>query len=194
MTPLEDMYMLWEGARLGYDTIREIFETGFSRVPVYGRDKNDYKGLLYTKDLMLADPEDQMRVGDFIEIFQRKVETLFFETSLVDALREFKKGGTHMGLVRRANISVDTDLKFEVCGVITLEDIIEEILQDEIVDETDVYVDVDNQVLVNDGRNRRCFNLGLFNPVWERHRERLSREEVCAVKNHLSRALFHDGS
>merc|ERR1719352_174916 len=133
-----------------------------------------------------------MRVGDFIEIFQRKVETLFFETCLVDALREFKKGGTHMGLVRRANISVDTDLKFEVCGVITLEDIIEEILQDEIVDETDVYVDVDNQVLVNDGRNRRCFNLALFNPVWERNRERLSHEEVAAISNHLSQAVFHD--
>eukprot|EP00929_Paragymnodinium_shiwhaense_P048579 TRINITY_DN24542_c0_g1_i1.p1 TRINITY_DN24542_c0_g1~~TRINITY_DN24542_c0_g1_i1.p1 ORF type:complete len:771 (+),score=171.98 TRINITY_DN24542_c0_g1_i1:89-2401(+) len=194
MTPLEDMYMLWEGARLGYETIREIFETGFSRVPVYGRDKNDYRGLLYTKDLMLADPEDQMSVGDFIAIFNRKVETLFAETKLVDALREFKKGGTHMGLVRRANLTVDTDPKFDVCGVITLEDIIEEILQDEIVDETDVYVDVDNHVLVADGRSTRHFNLGLFNPVWERHRERLSKEEVAAIANHLSCAVFHKGT
>jgi metal transporter CNNM len=56
MTPLEDAYMLSEETRLGFNTVREIFETGFSRIPVYGRDKHDYRGLLYTKDLMLADP------------------------------------------------------------------------------------------------------------------------------------------
>eukprot|EP00971_Amphidinium_carterae_P094434 1869477-Amphidinium_carterae.1 len=58
MIPLNDAYMLSLETRLDYETIREIFEHGFSRVPVYGRDKHDYRGLLYTKDLMLADPED----------------------------------------------------------------------------------------------------------------------------------------
>merc|ERR1719226_334076 len=102
MTPLDDAYMLSEDTRLGYDTIREIFETGFSRVPVYGKDKNDYIGLLYTKDLMLADPEDEMLLGDFIRIFNRRVETFQKSTKLPTVLSIFKKGKTHMGLVREA--------------------------------------------------------------------------------------------
>jgi len=191
MTPLEDAYMLPFETRLGYKTIREIFETGFSRVPVYGKDKNDFKGLLCTKDLMLADPEDEMRLGDFIAIFNRKVESFFADTKLVDTLNRFKKGGTHMALVRQTNMVEATDPKIEIIGVVTLEDVMEEILQEEIVDETDVYVDVDNHVQVQDGREKRLFNLAVFSPVWGLRTEgRLSHEEANAVAAHLSRSVF----
>uniref|UniRef100_A0A6U6UMF9 CNNM transmembrane domain-containing protein n=1 Tax=Zooxanthella nutricula TaxID=1333877 RepID=A0A6U6UMF9_9DINO len=191
MTPLEDAYMLSTEVRLGYDTIREIFETGYSRVPVYGQDKHDFRGLLYTKDLMLADPEDEMKIGDFIQIFQRKVETFFKNTKLVEVLSIFKKGGTHMGLVRIPNTKESTNPHFEVVGVLTLEDVVEEILQDEIVDETDVFVDVDNQVKVSDGRAFRELNLGIFNPVWRAKADRLSREEISAISKHLQSNLFN---
>lgn len=192
MTPLEDAYMLSEETRLGFNTVREIFETGFSRIPVYGRDKHDYRGLLYTKDLMLADPEDEMLLGDFIQIFSRKVETFFKDTKLVEVLTVFKKGGTHMGIVREVNTEVDTQPRFEVVGVLTLEDVVEEILQEEIVDETDVYVDVDNRVRVSDGRHSRKFNLALFNPVWRRRGDSLGVDEVAALGAHLGRVAFGD--
>merc|ERR1719284_180453 len=99
MTPVEDAYMLSAEARLSYETIRAVFEHGFSRVPVYGRDKHDYKGMLYTKDLILVDPEDEMRLGDFIKIFDRHALTFKMETSLVDALSHFKRGRGHLALV-----------------------------------------------------------------------------------------------
>mmetsp|Transcript_28128 Transcript_28128/g.80727 ORF Transcript_28128/g.80727 Transcript_28128/m.80727 type:complete len:555 (+) Transcript_28128:2-1666(+) len=185
MTPFDDAYMLSCEVRLDYTIIREIFETGYSRVPVYGKDKHDFRGLLYTKDLMLADPEDAMKLGDFIQIFGRKVETFFKSTKLVEVLSIFKKGGTHMGLVRVPNTEESEHPRFEVVGVLTLEDVVEEILQDEIVDETDVFVDVDNQVKCTDGRAGRQLNLGIFNPVWRAKGDHLSREEVAAVSKHL---------
>lgn len=194
MTPVEDVYMLPAGCCLGYERIREIFETGFSRIPVYGCDKHDYVGILYTKDLMLADPEDEMRLGDFIQIFSRRSETFFKDTKLVNVLNAFKKGGTHIGLIREVNTDSDINPKVEVRGIVTLEDIVEEILQEEIVDETDVYVDVDHHVRVGDGREDRIPPLGLFNPAWRRHRERPSREETKAVAAHLQRTVFVEGS
>merc|ERR550525_305238 len=145
--------------------IREIFQQGYSRVPVYGKDKNDYVGVLHTKDLMFADPEDEMKLGDFINIFERKVNTFFKETKLTEVLKSFKTGKTHLGLVREPNIISDTHPTYDIKGVITLEDVVEEILQDEIVDETDVFIDVDQQVAV-DRRGAKDLNLGVFNPVW----------------------------
>lgn len=197
MTPWEDAYMLSIDTVLGYDKIREIFETGYSRVPVYGKDKHDYKGLLYTKDLMLADPEDEMKLGNFIQIFTRKVETFWRNTRLVDCLNTFKKGGTHMGLVRKTEFLDDKNPAFTILGVLTLEDVMEEILQEEIVDETDVYVDVDNRIKVF-GREPKAFDLGVFNPVWRRKTDRLSKEEVCGIAALLAREVFcedpHDTS
>lgn len=36
--------------------ISEVFKSGFSRIPVYGRDQSDILGLLHTKDLIFLDP------------------------------------------------------------------------------------------------------------------------------------------
>lgn len=194
MTPLEKAYMLSTETRLGYDAILEIFKSGFSRVPVYGRDRNDYRGLLYTKDLMLADPEDEMRLGDFIMIFQRKVETFLEDVKLMKVLDVFRHGKTHMGLVRKTDTTEDTNPKFHTIGVITLEDVMEEILQEEIVDETDVYVDVgDQRTSVDRGRNTINLNLGVFNPVWQYKNETLSDGEVQALAAHLERVAFNPG-
>ena len=47
MTPLEDVYMLPESTRLSFKVVREIFEQGFSRVPVFRGERQRIVGLLF---------------------------------------------------------------------------------------------------------------------------------------------------
>jgi metal transporter CNNM len=69
------------------------------------------------------------RVADIIDIFGRSLHVAWADDTLGDVLRELKKGRSHMALVRDVNNVDETqDPYYELKGLITLEDIIEEIL------------------------------------------------------------------
>lgn len=125
-------------------TLQEILATvvasGHSRFPVIGDDINDVQGILLAKDLLpyLANPEDQefdlkdmMRPAVFIPESKR----------LNVLLREFRVSRNHIAIV------VD---EYGVTGLITIEDVIEEIVG-EIEDEYDI--DEEDNIFLH-GRNR----------------------------------------
>ena len=174
--------MLSKTARLDFKTIREIFQQGFSRIPVYGQNREDILGLLLVKDLIFIDPEDATPVENFIKVFGRAIAPVWEDQKLDEVLREFKKGAGHMAVVKDVDDSGSGDPRYVMKGIITLEDIVEEILGDEIVDETDVFVDVDNRVKVDraqfDYSRLRLLDSQLVS-------ESLDPAELAAITAHL---------
>lgn len=109
-----------------YDEVRRVIvETGYSRIPVYGDDLDDIKGVLYVKDLLL-----HIGKGDDFE-WQRLLRKPYFvpeHMMIDDLLKEFQKKKIHIAIV--------VDEYGATQGLISLEDILEEVVG-EITDESD---------------------------------------------------------
>ena len=138
MSPYESSYIISAADLLNFQKITEIFKSGYSRIPVYEKDRHDIIGILLVKDLIFVDPDDETPVRNFIQIFGRNFHLIWPDDKLGDVLKVFKKGKSHIAIVRDVNNEGEGDPWYEMKGIVTLEDILEEILQDEIVDETDM--------------------------------------------------------
>lgn len=109
------------------DEVVEIAkECGFSRLPVYQEDLDDIKGFLYIKDMLpyIAHKSDTFNWKDCI----REAYYVPESKKLNDLLEEFRDKKMHLAVVVDEYGGTD--------GIVTLEDILEEIVG-EIVDESD---------------------------------------------------------
>jgi len=91
--------MLEESCKLSFAVVRDIFDHGFSRVPVYARERQHVVGLLFVKDLIFVDPEDEVPLAEYLRVFERSIELVDAEANLDDVLRIFKRGRGHLALV-----------------------------------------------------------------------------------------------
>ena len=183
MTPLEFTFMLNADEKLSFATIARIFKTGYSRIPVYEVSVNNVIGLLFVKDLIFIDPEDDTPVRNFVQIFGRGVHVVWPDDKLGDVLRVLKQGRSHMALVRDVNNEDEKDPYYEIKGIITLEDIIEKIIGDDIVDETDAFVDQAHSMRVTRAEVFDWGRLGLLDTKIVE--TTLSYEETRALTAHL---------
>eukprot|EP00980_Cylindrotheca_fusiformis_P006542 scaffold1384_cov116-Cylindrotheca_fusiformis.AAC.20 len=184
MTPLERTFMLNVDDKLSFETIATVFKTGYSRIPVYEVSKNNIIGLLFVKDLIFVDPEDAIPIRSFVQIFGRGVHVVWPDDHLGDVLTELKKGKSHLALVRDVNNDdKDQDPYYEIKGLITLEDIIERIIGDSIVDETDAFIDNSQKIKVERAESFEWARLRLLDS--KIIDGTLSESEVQAVTAHL---------
>nr|XP_010304016.1 PREDICTED: metal transporter CNNM1 [Balearica regulorum gibbericeps] len=140
LTPLADCFMLRADAVLDFATVSEILRSGYTRIPVYEGDRRDnIVDLLFVKDLAFVDPDDCTPLQTVTRFYRRPLHCVFNDTRLDTLLEEFKKGKSHLAIVQRVNNEGEGDPFYEVMGIVTLEDVIEEIIKSEILDETDLY-------------------------------------------------------
>ncbi len=115
---------------LNTKVIKAIRRDGFTRIPVYKDQIDNILGILYVKDLMGTN------VGAKVKDVYRKNDLLIISRNkkLDDLLNEFKEKRTHLAFVQDEHDGLE--------GIVTLEDVVEEIIGSEIVDETDTVVDM----------------------------------------------------
>ncbi|KAM9476777.1 metal transporter CNNM2a isoform 2-T2 [Clarias gariepinus] len=141
MTPLRDCFMIAADAVLDFNTMSEIMESGYTRIPVFEGDRCNIVDLLFVKDLAFVDPDDCTPLKTITKFYSHPLHFVFNDTKLDAMLEEFKKGKSHLAIVQRVNNEGEGDPFYEVLGIVTLEDVIEEIIKSEILDETDLYTD-----------------------------------------------------
>lgn len=139
MTPRMDIVDL--DMRTPYpDVLKQIIESNYSRIPVYADSRDNIKGVLYVKDLFphLNKPANFR--------WQSLIRPPYFvpETKMIDdLLRDFQTNKIHIAIV--------VDEFGGTSGIVTMEDIIEEIvgeINDEYDEEERQYVKLDSSTYV----------------------------------------------
>ncbi len=170
MTKIEDVYMLPVDTVLDFDTVSEIREQGYSRIPVFHVERNNIVHVLFAKDLMFVDPDDKMPLTTVCQFYRNNVNFVYHDTPLNVMFNEFKSGDKgHMAFVQDINSEGGGDPFYETVGLVTIEDIIEEIIQQEIVDETDIVADNrTKRKLKREGRKGKGVDFTLLTPQDDR--------------------------
>ena len=122
MTPLSKIISISKDFKI-VDAIKTITESGFTRIPVFDGEKENIIGIIDARDLLETGKPDEL-----IEAKIRKVLTVRENEKIQNLLREFQTEGYHLALVQNA--------EKKAIGIITVEDILEEIVGD-IIDEFD---------------------------------------------------------
>lgn len=126
MMDISHVYWLTPDTPIDAIKIDEIKEKGWSRIPVFNTQHTICFGVLLMKDLVDVDFDENTYRVDDLPLYPTQIVGSM--TALDTLFRKFINGGTHL-------LPVERDDK--VVGIVTIEDLLEEIVGHEIEDETD---------------------------------------------------------
>ena len=144
MTPRTKMFSL-NSKMLLFEALPQINQKGFSRIPIYGENRDDVVGFIHVRDV-LKELEKDNKMSSLGQI-ARKPVFASQEKMVSSLLQEMKGRKTHMAIVVDEHGGVE--------GLVTLEDLLEEIVG-EIEDETDLtrqagFERIDQDTIVTNG-------------------------------------------
>jgi CBS domain containing-hemolysin-like protein len=140
MTPRTEMHMIqlntpWE------EVVESVIDSGHTRVPVYDKSRDDVVGMLYSKDLLPALANDSAETRRPLSALLRTPQFVPETKPVDDLLKLFQKSRTHIAVV--------LDEFGGVSGLVTIEDVLEEIVG-EIDDEYDQQAEVEIKKIDDD--------------------------------------------
>jgi metal transporter CNNM len=140
MVHLAKVKMLSMADQLDIDKMAEVYSWGHSRLPVYDGETRNIRGILIIKKCVVLEPEDCRKIKD---LGLRKPLLVAPTDDLHEVLQLFVKKQIHQAIVTdnpervtmawAAKVPIPSDVA--VLGIITMEDVIEELIKEEIQDE-----------------------------------------------------------
>ncbi len=125
VTPMRHVYWVKPDSKIDAHKIDEIKARGWSRIPVFSKGMTDCLGIILVKDMLDIDFNDGIPAR---ELPMYSTEVVGSMTALDTLFRKFISGGAHL-------IPVEKDGR--IVGIVTIEDLLEEIVGHEIEDEVD---------------------------------------------------------
>lgn len=125
MTPIIHVYWATPDTLVDAAKIDQIKEYGWSRIPIFDKQLTECYGVLMMKDLVDMDFDDEPRL--ISQIMFRPTKIVGSMTALDTLFRKFIGARSHLMPVERDD---------KIVGIVTIEDLIEEIIGHEIEDET----------------------------------------------------------
>jgi CBS domain containing-hemolysin-like protein len=144
MTPRTKMFTL-NSKMLLFEALPQINQSGHSRIPIYGDTEEDIVGFIHARDILKELAKDNKMIR--LEQIARKPVFASQEKMVSSLLKEMQGRRIHMAIVVDEHNGVE--------GLVTLEDLVEEIVG-EIEDETDLptsvgYEKIDQDTIITNG-------------------------------------------
>ena len=202
VVPLSSVFMISNDDILDEQKLCTIMSAGHSRIPVFQGHRGNVVGVLLTRNLARIDARNRIPV--------RKLQVLPLWTvrpslPLFTILRQFRTAGvSHMAVVSEFTCSPNDESKskrtcemgvtnrqqdeLDAVGILTLEDIMEELLKGDILDEVDSWENARTslETRVNQVRNLRASLINILDADVKRFEEQRSVP--------LYKGLNHNGS
>ncbi|OPJ80642.1 hypothetical protein AV530_010909 [Patagioenas fasciata monilis] len=158
MMLMENCFMIKSDTILDFNTMLEIMESGYTCIPIYEENRSNMTDILYTKDLAFINPDDCTPLKTITKFYSHPIHAIFHDTKLNTMLEEFKKGKFHLAIVQKVNSEGECNSFCEVLRLVTLEDVIEEIIKLEILYESDQFIGNSNQNWVGNQKKKQDFS------------------------------------
>jgi len=147
MVRMKNVYSIPKDLVLNEESILQIYRTGYSRVPIYDEEESQICGIFRTRQIMVLNPNESRDLSTLPLVQPHCVQPQMNMITLVNLLQTgttANRGG-HMAIVcldpSAANLALNKDEPIPdsagVIGIVTLENCIEALIQEDIYDEYD---------------------------------------------------------
>ena len=158
MRPFDSVFMLPDTTILDYNTCLEIFRKSYSRIPIYHENRQDIRGILHVKELIMIDPNQCVSVDSVMQLFPSSLLRLNDKSTVSDSIKEMVDSHTEFAFVSQIIESNKCDPVMELVGIVTLEDLIKAVMRLDLVDENTLIKDRDVSTTINTIFNKMVLN------------------------------------